>query len=48
MTRQPIEVVTSVERRRHWFREEKERLVSACLEPGVSEIARKAAGIHAE
>lgn len=48
MTRQHIEVITSVERRRRWSREEKERLVAACLEPGasVSEIARKA-GIHA-
>ena len=42
-----IEVITSVERRRRWSREEKERLVAATLEPGtsVSEIARSA-GIH--
>jgi transposase len=48
MTRQHIEVITSVQRRRRWSREEKERMVAACLEPGasVSEIARKA-GIHA-
>ncbi len=47
MTKQHIEVITSVERRRRWSREEKERLVAACLEPGasVSEIARSA-GIH--
>ena len=47
MTKLPIEVITSVERRRRWSLEEKERLVSACLEPGavLSEIAR-AAGIH--
>ncbi|MBA1344142.1 IS66-like element accessory protein TnpA [Rhizobium sp. WYCCWR 11146] len=47
MTKHPIEVITSVERRRRWSREDKERLVAACLEPGVvlSEIAR-AAGIH--
>ena len=47
MTKHPIEVITSVERRRHWSREEKERLVAACLEPGavLSEVAR-AAGIH--
>ena len=47
MTKQPIEVITSVERRRRWSREDKERLVAACLEPGavLSEIAR-AAGIH--
>jgi transposase len=48
MMKQHIEVITSVERRRRWSREEKERLVAACLEPGasVSEIARLA-GIHA-
>jgi transposase len=47
MTKPPIAVITSVERRRRWSREEKERLVAACLEPGavLSEIAR-AAGIH--
>ena len=47
MTKHPIEVITSVERRRRWSRQDKERLVSACLEPGavLSEIAR-AAGIH--
>nr|WP_245279839.1 transposase [Rhizobium leguminosarum] len=40
-------MITSVERRRRWSREDKERLVAACLEPGavLSEIAR-AAGIH--
>lgn len=47
MTKHPIEVITSVERRRRWSREDKERLVAACLEPDavISEIAR-AAGIH--
>ncbi len=47
MTKHPIEVITSVERRRRWSREDKERLVAACLEPGavLSEIARSA-GIH--
>jgi transposase len=47
MTKHPIEVITSVERRRRWSREDKERLVAACFEPDavVSEIAR-AAGIH--
>ncbi|MUZ75842.1 transposase [Agrobacterium vitis] len=46
MTKHPIEVITSVERRRRWSREDKELLVAACLEPGavLSEIAR-AAGI---
>lgn len=47
MRKHPIEVTTSVERRRRWSREDKERLVAACLEPDsvLSEIAR-AAGIH--
>ncbi|MBY3123246.1 IS66-like element accessory protein TnpA [Rhizobium laguerreae] len=47
MTKQHIKVITSVERRRHWSREEKERLVAAALEPGavVSDVARSA-GIH--
>ncbi|MCA1408224.1 transposase [Ensifer sp. IC3342] len=42
-----VEVITSVERRRRWAREEKARLVAATLEPGagVSEIAHSA-GIH--
>lgn len=47
MTKQHVEVITSVERRRRWSQEDKERLVSACLEPDavLSEIARSA-GIH--
>lgn len=47
MTKHPIEVITPVERRRRWSRQDKERLVAACLEPEavLSEIAR-AAGIH--
>ena len=47
MTKHPIEVITSVERRRRWSREDKERLVAACFETDavISEIAR-AAGIH--
>jgi transposase len=47
MTKHPIEVITSVERRRRWSREDKERLVAACFESDavISEIAR-AAGIH--
>ncbi|MDX0716635.1 hypothetical protein CN059_31900 [Sinorhizobium medicae] len=49
MTKQLVEVITSVERRRRCSREEKERLVAATLEPGasVSEIARSA-GIQDE
>jgi transposase len=47
MTKAQIEVITSVQRRRHWSRAEKERLVAAAMEPGAvaSEVAR-AAGIH--
>lgn len=43
----PVEVITSVERRRSWSTAEKERIVAAAMEPGVvaSEVAR-AAGIH--
>ncbi|MCA1458934.1 transposase [Bradyrhizobium sp. BRP22] len=35
-------MITSVERRRRWSQDEKERLVAASLEPGatVSEVAR--------
>jgi len=42
-----VEVITSVQRRRRWSRAEKERLVAATLEPGVtvSEVSQ-AAGIH--
>jgi transposase len=42
-----VEVITSVQRRRRWSRAEKERLVAATLEPGVtvSEVSR-AAGVH--
>ena len=47
MTMPRMEVITSVERRRRWSREVKERLVAASFEPGVSvsEVARSA-GIH--
>lgn len=47
MTMPRVEVITSIERRRRWSRQEKERLVAASFEPGVttSEVAR-AAGIH--
>ena len=43
----PIEVITSVQRRRRWSRAEKERIVAAAIDPGAvaSEVAR-AAGIH--
>jgi transposase len=47
MTKSPVEVITSVERRRRWTAAEKERLVAASLEAGVgvSAVAREA-GIH--
>jgi len=47
MTMPRVEVITSVQRRRRWSREEKERLVAATFEPGVSvsEVSR-AAGVH--
>ena len=46
MTMAQVEVL-SIERRRRWSRSEKERIVSASFEPGVSasEVARSA-GIH--
>jgi transposase len=42
------EIITALDRRRRWSREEKEQLVAASFEPGVtvSEIAR-GAGMHA-
>ena len=48
MTKTQVEVIASVQRRRHWSRVEKERIVAAALEPGAvaSEVAR-AAGIYA-
>jgi transposase len=47
MTKAQVEVITSVQRRRHWSRAEKERIVAAAVEPGAvaSEVAR-AAGIY--
>jgi transposase len=47
MTNTPVEVITSVQRRRRWSSAEKERIVAAAIEPGAiaSEVAR-AAGIH--
>jgi transposase len=47
MTMARVEVITSVERRRRWSRTQKEQLVAASFEPGVtaSEVARSA-GIH--
>lgn len=47
MTMTRAEVITSVDRRRRWSAVDKERLVAASFEPGVSvsEVAR-AAGLH--
>jgi transposase len=47
MTKAQVEVITSVQRRRHWSRAEKERIVAEAMEPGAiaSDVAR-AAGIH--
>jgi transposase len=47
MTKTPVEVITSVQRRRRWTRAEKERIVAAAIAPGAdaSEVAR-AEGIH--
>jgi transposase len=47
MTKTRVELITSVQRRRHWSRPEKERIVAATMEPGAvaSEVAR-GAGIH--
>jgi transposase len=47
MTNAPVEVITSVQRRRRWSAAEKEELVAATLEAGasVSAVARRA-GIH--
>src|SRR3954449_7840538 len=47
MTKTQVEVITSVQRRRSWSRSEKERIVTAAMEPDAvaSEVAR-AAGIH--
>jgi transposase-like protein len=47
MTKQQVDVIMSVQRRRRWSRAEKERIVAAALAPGAvaSEVAREA-GTH--
>jgi len=47
MTQARVEVITSVQRRRRWSAEEKERIVGLALEPGAvaSAVAREA-GVH--
>jgi transposase len=44
MTKAQVEAITSVQRRRRWSREEKERIVAAAIEPCpvASEVARAA------
>jgi transposase len=41
MTKAQVEVITSVQRRRHWSRAEKERIVAAAMEPGAVADMRK-------
>ncbi|RUW71156.1 hypothetical protein [Mesorhizobium sp. M2A.F.Ca.ET.067.02.1.1] len=45
MTKRQIEVITSVERRRRWFREEKERLFAATFEAVARRGVRREDGI---
>jgi transposase len=40
MTKTQVELITSVQRRRHWSRAEKERIVAATMEPGAALGAR--------
>jgi transposase len=47
MTKAPIEVITSIQRRRRWSQAEKERIVAAAMEPNaVASAVARAAGIH--
>lgn len=47
MTSERVEVITSVQRRRRWSTEEKERLVAAATAPGANASAvARAAGLH--
>jgi len=47
MAKTEVEVITSVQRRRHWSRAEKERVVAAALEPGVTALSvARAFGVH--
>ncbi len=47
MTIPRLEVITSVERRRRWSREDKERIVAAAVQPGaVASVVARQAGIH--
>jgi transposase len=47
MTKTQVEVITSEQRRRHWPRAEKERIVAAALEPGATIVGvARAFGVH--
>ena len=47
MTKSEVEVITSEQRRRHWSRAEKERIVAAALEPGATILGvARAFGVH--
>jgi transposase len=47
MAKSEVEVITSEQRRRHWSRAEKERIVAAALEPGATMLGvARAFGVH--
>jgi transposase len=47
MTKTQVEVITSEQRRRHWSRAEKERIVAAALEPGATILGvARTFGVH--
>lgn len=48
MTKAEVEVITSEQRRRHWSRAEKERIVAATSEPGATILGvARTFGVHA-
>jgi transposase-like protein len=40
MTKEQVEVITAVQRRRHWSRAEKERIVATAMEPGTCSVTK--------
>jgi transposase len=47
MTKTEVEVITSEQRRRHWSRADKERVVAAALQPGATILGvARAFGVH--
>ena len=47
MTKAEVKVITSEQRRRHWSRADKERVVAAALEPGATILGvARAFGVH--